>query len=119
MSLVAGTRLGPYEILSPLGAGGMGEVYQARDSRLDRDVAIKVLPESLLSDVEALARFERALGNMGSTVWEIWGQPCTSCIIFSGRKHGDLPAHDHSDERPGEHEGLPPPSRGSGWEYQD
>ena len=59
MSLVAGTRLGPYEILSPLGAGGMGEVYKARDSRLDRDVAIKVLPESLLSDSEALARFER------------------------------------------------------------
>ncbi len=59
MSLVAGTRLGPYEILSPLGAGGMGEVYKARDSRLDRDVAIKVLPESLLSDGEALARFER------------------------------------------------------------
>jgi serine/threonine protein kinase/Flp pilus assembly protein TadD len=59
VSLVAGTRLGPYEILSPLGAGGMGEVYKARDSRLDRDVAIKVLPESLLSDGEALARFER------------------------------------------------------------
>jgi len=59
VSLVAGTRLGPYEILSPLGTGGMGEVYKARDSRLDRDVAIKVLPESLLSDGEALARFER------------------------------------------------------------
>ncbi len=59
MSLAGGTRLGPYEILSPLGAGGMGEVYKARDSRLDRDVAIKVLPESLLSDSEALARFER------------------------------------------------------------
>ncbi|HYV42070.1 MAG TPA: hypothetical protein VEO02_09815 [Thermoanaerobaculia bacterium] len=72
MSLVAGTRLGPYEILSPLGAGGMGEVYKARDSRLDRDVAIKVLPESLLSDGEALARFERALGNMGSTVYFLY-----------------------------------------------
>ena len=59
MALAAGTRLGPYEILSPLGAGGMGEVYRARDSRLDRDVAIKVLPESLLEDGEALARFER------------------------------------------------------------
>jgi eukaryotic-like serine/threonine-protein kinase len=59
LALPAGTRLGPYEILSPLGAGGMGEVYRARDSRLERDVAIKVLPESLLSDGEALARFER------------------------------------------------------------
>jgi eukaryotic-like serine/threonine-protein kinase len=59
VSLAAGTRLGPYEILSPVGAGGMGEVYRARDSRLDRDVAVKVLPESLLADAEALARFER------------------------------------------------------------
>jgi serine/threonine protein kinase/tetratricopeptide (TPR) repeat protein len=59
MPLSAGTRLGPYEILSPLGAGGMGEVYRARDSRLDRDVAVKVLPESLLADADALAWFER------------------------------------------------------------
>jgi eukaryotic-like serine/threonine-protein kinase len=53
-----GTRLGPYEILSPLGAGGMGEVYRARDTRLGRDVAIKVLPEDVASDSRALARFE-------------------------------------------------------------
>jgi len=59
MPLSAGTRLGPYEILSPLGAGGMGEVYRARDSRLHREVAVKVLPERVASDVEALARFER------------------------------------------------------------
>ncbi|MGH9443532.1 MAG: protein kinase domain-containing protein [Thermoanaerobaculia bacterium] len=59
MSLSAGTRLGPYEVLSPLGAGGMGEVYRARDPRRDRDVAIKVLPESLAGDREALSRFER------------------------------------------------------------
>ena len=59
MTLSAGTRLGPYEILSPLGAGGMGEVYRARDSKLHRDVAIKVLPESLAADPERLARFER------------------------------------------------------------
>src|SRR6058998_3493739 len=59
MPLSAGTRLGPYEILSPLGAGGMGEVYRARDSRLERDVAVKVLPRSLAADAEALDRFER------------------------------------------------------------
>jgi len=59
MPLAAGTRLGPYEILAPIGAGGMGEVYRARDTRLDRDVAIKVLPSHLASDAEALARFER------------------------------------------------------------
>jgi TolB-like protein/Tfp pilus assembly protein PilF len=59
MSLAAGARLGPYQILAPLGSGGMGEVYRARDSRLDRDVAIKVLPQHLAADPEALARFER------------------------------------------------------------
>ena len=59
MALSAGTRLGPYEVLAPLGAGGMGEVYRARDKKLDRDVAIKVLPESIASDPDSLARFER------------------------------------------------------------
>src|SRR5512140_43290 len=59
MTISVGTRLGPYEILSPLGAGGMGEVYRARDKKLDRNVAIKVLPESVAADPETLARFER------------------------------------------------------------
>jgi serine/threonine protein kinase len=59
MSLPAGSRLGPYEIVAPLGAGGMGEVYRARDTRLDRDVAVKILPESLASDPDRLMRFER------------------------------------------------------------
>ncbi|MEO8349640.1 MAG: protein kinase [Acidobacteriota bacterium] len=59
MSLDPGTRLGPYAILSRIGAGGMGEVYRARDSRLERDVAIKVLSESIAGDPEALGRFER------------------------------------------------------------
>ena len=59
MTLSAGTRLGPYEILSPIGVGGMGEVYRARDTRLAREVAIKVLPEALASDHERLRRFEK------------------------------------------------------------
>jgi eukaryotic-like serine/threonine-protein kinase len=59
MSLLSGSRLGPYEILGPLGAGGMGEVYRARDTDLHRDVAIKVLPESFAVDPDRLARFER------------------------------------------------------------
>ena len=59
MSLPAGTRFGPYEIIAPLGAGGMGEVYRARDSRLARDVAIKVLPAAYSSDPERLRRFEQ------------------------------------------------------------
>ena len=59
MSLSPGQKVGPYEILSPLGAGGMGEVYRARDTRLDRDVAIKVLPESFAGDGDRLRRFEQ------------------------------------------------------------
>src|SRR5262245_56811783 len=59
MSLPAGSRLGPYEVIAPLGAGGMGEVYRARDTRLDRTVAIKVLPADLCSSPEARQRFER------------------------------------------------------------
>src|SRR5947208_17102252 len=59
MSLSAGTRLGPYEILSALGAGGMGEAYRARDIKLNRDVALKILPDAFASDPERLARFQR------------------------------------------------------------
>src|SRR6478736_2500067 len=59
MALVAGTRLGAYEILSLLGAGGMGEVYRARDTRLDRTVAIKVMPRELAVDPQFRARFDR------------------------------------------------------------
>jgi len=59
MALSSGTKLGPYEIQSPLGAGGMGEVYRARDTRLERDVAIKVLPEGLANDSDRLRRFEQ------------------------------------------------------------
>src|SRR5215203_4701916 len=59
MALEPGTRLGPYEIVSPAGAGGMGEVYRARDTRLDRTVALKVLPPDLNNDPAARQRFER------------------------------------------------------------
>jgi serine/threonine protein kinase len=65
-----GTRLGPYEILSPIGAGGIGEVYRARDTRLGRDVAIKVLPEGLAGDPTALDRPVRRR------------RPATVCAIF-------------------------------------
>jgi serine/threonine protein kinase len=59
MPLTPGTRLGPYEVVAALGAGGMGEVYRARDSRLQRDVAIKILPPSFAADADRLMRFER------------------------------------------------------------
>src|SRR5258708_249000 len=59
MSLTFGTKLGPYEIVAPIGAGGMGEVYRARDSRLKREVAIKVLPQAFSLDADRLRRFEQ------------------------------------------------------------
>ena len=66
MPLSAGTRLGPYEILSALGAGGMGEVYRARDTKLDRDVAIKILPEAFAADTDRIARFQREAKTLAS-----------------------------------------------------
>jgi serine/threonine protein kinase len=59
MALAPGTRLGPYEILSALGAGGMGEVFRARDIKLKRDVALKILPDAFANDPDRLARFQR------------------------------------------------------------
>jgi len=59
MNLQAGSRIGPYEILASIGAGGMGEVFRARDTRLNRDVAIKVLPGAFAADPERMARFTR------------------------------------------------------------
>ena len=59
MALAAGTRLGAYEIIAVIGVGGMGEVYRARDTRLGRDVAVKVLPSDVAADSDRLSRFER------------------------------------------------------------
>src|SRR5262245_52270325 len=66
MSLGPGTRLGPYEILSAIGAGGMGEVYRATDTNLGRDVAVKVLPEAFARDPERISRFEREAKTLAS-----------------------------------------------------
>jgi serine/threonine protein kinase len=66
LALAVGVRLGPYEILSALGAGGMGEVYRARDTRLDRDVAIKLLPEAFAFDPDRVARFRREAKTLAS-----------------------------------------------------
>ena len=66
LALIPGVRLGSYEILSALGAGGMGEVYRARDTKLNRDVAIKVLPDLFVSDAERLARFTREAQTLAS-----------------------------------------------------
>ena len=83
MPLSPGSRLGPYEVLSPLGAGGMGEVYRARDSRLGREVAIKVLPEDSTADPERLRRFEleaRAVGALN--------HPNLLAVFDTGRHEG-------------------------------
>ena len=62
----AGTKLGSYEILAAIGAGGMGEVYRARDAKLGRDVALKVLPEAFARDAERMARFQREAKSLAS-----------------------------------------------------
>src|SRR6185369_17724037 len=85
MPLAAGTKLGPYEILSPLGAGGMGEVYRARDPRLNREVAIKVLPDSLRRDSERLRRFEQEAHAVGAL-----NHPNILAVYDVGT-HGEVP----------------------------
>src|SRR6186713_774003 len=66
MNLSTGSRLGPYTIQAPLGAGGMGEVYRAKDERIDREVAIKILPESFSTDPDRLMRFTREAKTLAS-----------------------------------------------------
>jgi serine/threonine protein kinase len=84
MPFEAGTRLGPYEIIAPLGAGGMGEVYRARDTRLDRTVAIKVLTGALAADSESRQRFEHE-----ARVIAALNDPHI-CTVYDVGRHGDL-----------------------------
>ena len=82
MSLSPGTRLGPYEVLTLIGVGGMGEVYRARDTKLNRDVALKILPDAFVSDVDRVARFEREAKTLASLnhphIAQIYGLEDTS-----------------------------------------
>jgi Tol biopolymer transport system component len=84
MALAAGTRLGPYEILAPAGAGGMGEVYKARDTRLDRTVAVKILPSHLSSDPERRQRFEREAKTVSSL------QHAHICALYDVGREGEI-----------------------------
>src|ERR1017187_2302441 len=97
MTLSPGTRLGPYEVISPLGAGGMGEVYRARDTRLGREVAVKVLPPEFVRDPERMSRFERE-ARAASTlsdphivaVYDVGREGETSFIVSELMEGGDL-----------------------------
>src|SRR5215469_1839193 len=89
MVLASGAKLGPYEIVAPLGAGGMGEVYRARDTRLDRTVAVKVLPAHLSSSAELKARFEREARTVSSLnhphicqLYDIGSQDGTAFLVM-------------------------------------
>lgn len=73
MSLVAGSRIGAYEVAAQIGAGGMGEVYRATDTKLKRQVAIKVLPEALAGDPDRLARFQREAALQHPSIAAIYG----------------------------------------------
>ena len=84
MVLTAGARLGPYEIVSALGTGGMGEVYRARDSRLQRTVAIKILPAHVSAHPDAKARFEREAHALASL-----SHP-NICAVYDVGRHGDV-----------------------------
>jgi eukaryotic-like serine/threonine-protein kinase len=77
MTLAISTRLGPYEIVSAVGAGGMGEVYRATDTNLGRQVAIKVLPDAFAQDPERIARFEREAKTLASL-----NHLVRSCLVF-------------------------------------
>src|SRR6187200_1457657 len=89
MALTAGSRLGPYEIVAALGAGGMGEVYKARDTRLDRTVAIKILPETLAGDLQFRERFDREARTISQldhphicTLYDVGEQDGTAYLVM-------------------------------------
>src|SRR5215469_10570587 len=86
MALAAGTKLGPYEITGAIGAGGMGEVYRARDTKLGRDVAIKVLPAAFVNDPERLARFQREARMLAAlnhpNIATIYGLEHSDCVQY-------------------------------------
>jgi serine/threonine protein kinase len=93
MSLTAGTKLGPYEVQEPLGAGGMGEVYRSRDTRLGRDVAIKVLPAHLSANADLKQRMEREAKAISSlnhphicTLYDVGSQDGVDYLVMELRR---------------------------------
>jgi serine/threonine protein kinase len=116
MQLQAGVRLGPYEILEPIGAGGIGEVYRARDTRLDRDVAVKVLPSRVAAREDLEQRFERETRAVSSlnhphicVLYDIGTQDTTSYLVMellegetlaSRIGKGPIPLEDYCASRP-------------------
>src|SRR5262245_17144501 len=97
MPLTPGTRFGPYEIIGAIGAGGMGEVYRARDGRLGRDVAIKVLPASLSMDTERLRRFEQEARSTAAlnhpnilAVYDVGSHDGTPYVVYELLEGGTL-----------------------------
>ena len=111
MTIAAGSRLGPYEILAPLGAGGMGEVYRARDTRLGREVAIKVLPSHLSSSPESRQRFEREAKTISAlshphicALYDVGNQDGVEYLVMEylkgGRDAGAAPGERAAASRP-------------------
>src|ERR1700677_4662652 len=110
MTLTAGTRFGPYEVQSPIGAGGMGEVYRAKDTRLDRTVAVKILPSHLSDNPEAKQRFDREARAISSlnhpnicTLHDVGHQDGIDFLVMEflegetpGRTPGEGPANDRA-----------------------
>jgi serine/threonine protein kinase len=112
MALSAGTRLGAYEIVGAIGAGGMGEVYRGRDTKLDRDVAIKVLPDTFASDPERIARFQREAKTLASlnhphigTIYGLVARPHGGYMTFMDQRsapHVRSSSSNCRHRRPGE-----------------
>src|SRR5271157_3603856 len=101
MPLSSGDKLGPYEIVAPLGAGGMGQVYRARDTKLNRDVAIKVLPAALANDAQYMARLEREAQTLAAlnhpniaTVYGVEQGALVMELVEGADLHGPLPVEE-------------------------